>query len=67
MIRERRERKAEKERLEQIAAKMSAKKLQRMKKVSGLGGWLRWKVMARSLEGQPVLYCYRLVSSLVWF
>jgi hypothetical protein len=33
-IKERRERKAEKERLEQIAAKMSAKKLQRLKKVS---------------------------------
>ncbi|GMK55741.1 hypothetical protein CspeluHIS016_0207970 [Cutaneotrichosporon spelunceum] len=34
-IRERRERKAEKERLEQVAAKMSAKKLQRLKKRQG--------------------------------
>ncbi|CAK9781511.1 hypothetical protein CC85DRAFT_269531 [Cutaneotrichosporon oleaginosum] len=38
-IRERRQRKAEKERLEQIAAKMSAKKLQRLRKVSVVWEW----------------------------
>ena len=43
-LKERREREAEKIRMEEMAAKMSAKKLQRMKKVSSTLMMLSWVV-----------------------
>jgi len=48
MIRERRERAEEKARLENMAAKMSAKKLQRMRKVSCRVVWEEWNMVPES-------------------